>query len=235
MAGIRPITESLIPLASTCEPRFAGAFFLQYHRFASTETFLAFQLMEAYLMITQINDFLFCPRSMYFSGIYRNTTTKEVYHQTPQTIGQANHKSIDEKTYSSHKDIITSMMVYSSKYNLLGCIDILDTQTGLLTERKYSVTAVYEGLRFQLFGQYFALTEMGYRVNAMRIHSSKDNKNYEIALPDAASTAKFEQTLYDINHFSLNTPFTPNPRKCEKCIYSPLCDYGCLLAEEATQ
>lgn len=188
--------------------------------------------MEAYLMITQINDFLFCPRSMYFSGIYRNTTSTDVYHQTPQTVGLANHKSIDENTYSSRKDIISGMMVYSEKYNLLGCIDILDTKTGLLTERKYSVTAVYDGLRYQLFGQFFALSEMGFRVNAMRLHSTKDNKNYDITLPDSLSTAKFEQVLNDIKHFSLNAPFSPNPRKCEKCIYAPLCDYGCNLLED---
>ena len=190
--------------------------------------------MEAYLMITQINDFLFCPRSMYFSGIYRNTTSTEVYHQTPQTIGLANHKSIDDNTYSSHKTVITGMMVYSEKYNILGCIDILDTKSGLLTERKYSVTAVYDGLRYQLFGQYFALTEMGYQVTAMRLHSSKDNKNYDIPLPDSLWTAKFEQVLYDLKHFSLYDSFIPNPRKCEKCIYAPLCDFGCQLTEDET-
>ena len=40
--------------------------------------------MESYLMITQLNDFIFCPRSIYFAGIYRESVSDEVYHQTPQ-------------------------------------------------------------------------------------------------------------------------------------------------------
>ena len=186
--------------------------------------------MEPYLMITQINDFLFCPRSMYFSGIYRNTVNTDMFHQLPQTIGQASHAAIDEHRYSTRKSVITGMTVYSERYNLLGCIDIFDVTSGLLTERKYSVTAVYDGFRYQLFAQFFALKEMGYDVTQMRLHSSKDNKNYDIELPDANSTAKFEKVLNDIRCFSMFNDFTPNPNKCRHCIYSPLCD--CAFTEE---
>lgn len=176
-------------------------------------------------MITQINDFIFCPRSLYFSGIYRNTADTSLYHQTPQEIGTAAHKTIDSSTYSSNKNIITGMTVYSEKYCLLGRIDILDTEKHLLTERKYSITAVYDGFRYQLFAQYFALAEMGYPVNRMRLHSVKDNQNYEIPLPDEKSTAAFEKILTDIRSFSLLAPFSQNQNKCAHCIYRELCDF----------
>jgi len=187
--------------------------------------------MESYLMITQINDFTFCPRSIYFHDIYRNTTDEMTYHQTPQRVGQAAHTTVDEGTYSTRKTIITGMMVYSQKYNLLGRIDILDTDRQLLTERKHSVSAIYDGFRYQLYAQFFALTEMGYAVAQLRIHSTKDNRSYDIPLPTARDIEQFEQVLDEMKAFRLDSPFSPNPKKCARCIYSTLCDV-CPLEEE---
>ena len=65
---------------------------------------------------------------------------------------------------------------------------------------------------------------MGYQVTQMRLHSQKDNRNYEIALPDAAETIKFETILDKMRSFDLQQPFTPNQNKCKHCIYNPLCD-----------
>ncbi|MCD8298261.1 MAG: type V CRISPR-associated protein Cas4 [Opitutae bacterium] len=175
-------------------------------------------------MITQINDFVFCPRSIYFHDIYRCTTDEEFYHQTPQKIGQYSHKAIDENKYSSRQDVITGLTVYSRKYNLVGRIDILDMRENLLTERKYSVTAIYDGFKYQLYAQALALGEMGYEVKRMQIHSAKDNRNYEIAMPDQAEIQKFESVIAAMNSFSMTQPFTQNPKKCEHCIYNPLCD-----------
>lgn len=180
--------------------------------------------MESYLMITQINDFLFCPRSVYYGGIYRNSVDSEVYHQAPQIRGTAAHKTIDAGTYSSAGNILCALPVYSERYNLMGCIDVLDTESHTLTERKYSVTAVYDGFRFQLYAQYFALSEMGYCVKRMRLHSVKDNRNYEIPLPDEVGIKSFEQTLQAIRSFDLFQPYTANPAKCRSCIYAQICD-----------
>ncbi len=180
--------------------------------------------METYLSKTQINDFIFCPRSIYFHNIFRNTSSNDVYHQTPQRIGQAHHTTIDTNTYSTRKDIITGLFVYSAQYNLVGRIDILDLKTKTLTERKYSVTAIYDGFRFQLFAQYFALLEMGFEVEKLRLHSKKDNKAYHIDLPTPAYLVKFQKTLNDMHNFSLFTHMTQNPNKCKKCIYNTLCD-----------
>ena len=65
--------------------------------------------MESYLMITQLNDFIFCPRSIYFAGIYRESVSDELYHQTPQREGLVHHAAIDEHRYSSRDDIITGL------------------------------------------------------------------------------------------------------------------------------
>ncbi len=74
--------------------------------------------MEPYLMMTQINDFLFCPRSMYFSSIYRNTVNTDMFHQLPQTIGQSAHAAVDEHRYSTRKTVITGIFVYSDGNNM---------------------------------------------------------------------------------------------------------------------
>ena len=50
--------------------------------------------METYLMITQINDFTFCPRSIYFHDVYRNSVGEDAYHAVPQKVGRASHKAI---------------------------------------------------------------------------------------------------------------------------------------------
>ena len=180
--------------------------------------------MESYILITQLNDFIFCPRSIFFSGVYRNTTSTEFYHQAPQKIGQAVHAAVDEGRYSTKKNILSGITVYCEKYNLLGKIDIFNTDTGQLTERKYSVTAIYDGFRYQLYAQAFALQEMGYDVKSLRIYSVKDNKIYDIPLPDENECAKFDVLISKIRHFSLESPINPNPRKCANCIYNPLCD-----------
>ena len=180
--------------------------------------------MESYLMITQLNDFIFCPRSIFFAGIYRASVSDDLYHQTPQREGLAHHEAIDNNKYSSRKDIITGLTVYSEKYRLLGRIDIFDQKSGILTERKYSVTAVYPGFRYQLYGQYFALTEMGFTVNELRLYSKKDNKVYPVAIPGPQETEEFNSVIESIQNFSLSTPYDPNPNKCQNCIYNSLCD-----------
>ncbi len=175
-------------------------------------------------MITQLNDFIFCPRSIFFAGIYRESVSDDLYHQTPQREGLVHHTAIDENKYSTRKDVITGLTVYSEKYRLLGRIDIFDQHKGILTERKYSITAVYPGFRYQLYAQYIALTEMGFSVKELRLYSKKDNKVYPVELPDSNTLAEFEDVLERIRNFSLYSPFTPNHNKCSHCIYNSLCD-----------
>lgn len=180
--------------------------------------------MESYLMITQINDFIFCPRSIYFHDVYRGNVHAEFYNQTPQKVGLAAHAAIDDKTYSTRSEVLMGTMVYCEKYKLLGRIDLFNISTGVLTERKYSVTAIYDGFRYQLYAQYFALKEMGYSVREMRLYSKKDNKIYPIKFPSEEEISDFEVILCKMRNFKMTDKFTQNPNKCAHCIYCALCD-----------
>ena len=50
--------------------------------------------MEPYLPISYLNDFIFCPRSIYFHQLY-GRVNQRVYHTPAQTQGKAAHKAID--------------------------------------------------------------------------------------------------------------------------------------------
>lgn len=182
--------------------------------------------MESYIPISYLNDFIFCPRSIYFHQLYGNYR-EELYHDKPQTAGRAAHSSIDEKTYSTRRNILIGVEVYSEKYKLFGRIDIFDIDKGLLWERKREVKTIYDGYVFQLYAHYFALSEMGYTVNQIIIHDLTHNKNYPVRLPyqDKQMLDKFEKVIIDINQYDLEkTDFIPNENKCRRCIYSNLCD-----------
>ena len=58
------------------------------------------------ILITQLNDFIFCPASIYFHNLY-GETDKMVYQSTQQINGTAAHKSVDQATYTTRKDILS--------------------------------------------------------------------------------------------------------------------------------
>lgn len=182
--------------------------------------------METYIPISYLNDFIFCPRSIYFHQLYGNYR-EELYHEKPQTAGRAVHTAIDEKSYSTKKNILIGTEIYSEKYNLHGKIDIFDIEKGMIWERKREIKQIYDGYIFQVYAHYFGLTEMGYTVSKIIIHDIIHNKNYSIPLPeeDKQMLDKFEKLINDINAYSLEkSEFKPNINKCMKCIYSNLCD-----------
>jgi len=68
---------------------------------------------------------------------------------------------------------------------------------------------------------------MGYTVNEIVIHDLVHNKNYPILLPEnnIEMQMKFEKLICDINNFNFEgAGLEPNKMKCERCIYSQLCD-----------
>jgi len=116
--------------------------------------------------------------------------------------------------------------VFSDKYKLCGKIDIFDVKKGLLTERKKHIETIYDGYVFQLYAQYFALSEMEYTVNALQLYSFDTNKKYAVLLPEQniEMKLKFEELIDRINNFDINTNIEVNPNKCKRCIYINLCD-----------
>lgn len=183
------------------------------------------EFMEAYIKITYLNDFLFCPLSIYYHELYGDTNPI-LYHDKPQIEGKEAHRTIEEKSYSTHKSVLQGIDVYSEKYCLCGKIDTFDVSTGVLTERKKSVKKVFDGYIFQLYGQCFALREMGHDVKKLRIWSKDDNRVYEIPLPedDSEKFSLFESTIKAFNEFDYESFVQENQEKCMNCIYSSFCD-----------
>lgn len=181
--------------------------------------------MESYIQSSLLNDFIFCPRSIYFHGVYGNADVS-LYHSSSQTSGKAAHESIEAKTYSTKNEILQGIEFYSEKYKIVGKIDLFDVKKGVLSERKKEIKIVYDGYIFQLYAQYFGLVEMGYDVIQMVLYDLTHNKTYPILVPseDPIFFAKFEKLVSDLQNFDLEKEFFPNVNKCKNCIYSNLCD-----------
>lgn len=181
--------------------------------------------MENNILITWLNDFIFCPKSIFYHNLYSDVNSVSLQEQS-QINGTAAHKILDNGTYSSKDIYLTGISVYCDKFNLSGKIDKLDLKTGALTERKKKIKNIYDGFVLQLYGQYFSLTEMGYKVNSLNLYSMDDNKVYPIPLPDESEYyyQRFLEVIEGINIFSEADFSLQNPKKCRRCIYKELCD-----------
>lgn len=181
-------------------------------------------MSETPINITALNDFIFCPLSIYFHLLY-DDIDKMTYYSTDQINGLYAHRPVDNKSYSV-ADTVTGLEVYCEKYNLIGKIDIYNKTEKTLIERKKKVKTIYDGYVFQLYAQYFAMIEMGYKIDKLLIHSIDDNKNYIVELPvyDNEMFEKFERTINEIQTFDMNNFVQTNHEKCARCIYSPYCD-----------
>lgn len=181
--------------------------------------------MEETILISYLNDFIFCPVSIYFHKLYGNLK-KDLYQSEYQINGKNAHKAIDNKTYSTKKNILQGIDIYSSKYGIEGKIDIFDVNKGEIVERKNKITQIYEGYVFQIYAQYYGLKEMGYKIKKLSLYSMSDNKKYDIKLPEdnKEMKIKFENLIKNIHQFSIENFKQDNKEKCKKCIYEPACD-----------
>lgn len=181
--------------------------------------------MEETILISYLNDFIFCPISIYFHKLYGDEE-KTLYQREEQINGTNSHKSIDQNTYSTRKDILQGIEVYTEKYNIIGKIDMFDIKSKTLTEKKNYISQIYDGYVFQLYAQFFALKDMGYDIEKIRLYSIKDNKIYNIKLPseDKEMFIKFENLITEMKNFNMKNFVQENVKKCENCIYEPACD-----------
>lgn len=181
--------------------------------------------MDDAILITELNDFIFCPVSIYFHKMY-DGVDRMLFQNTDQINGTAAHERVDNGWYSTRRSILQAVDVYSEKYNIRGKIDLFDLQTKTLRERKKKVNKIYDGYVFQVYAQYFALKEMDYDVERIEIYSMDDNKSFPIKLPeeDLDMFIKFEQVIDDIRNFEMDGFVQDNQSKCMHCIYEPACD-----------
>jgi len=182
-------------------------------------------VVESYIPISFLNDFIFCPRSIYFHQLY-GRSSESIYHTTDQSEGKAAHKSVDTKTYTTSKKVLQTIEIHSYRFGLGGKIDTFDMDKKLLTERKKKIKVIYDGYIYQLYAQYHCLIDMGYEVESIRLYSMDDNKIYPIKLPseDKSRQKQFEKLLQNIRSFDLTKPFAINPNKCNRCVYRHMCD-----------
>lgn len=185
--------------------------------------------MDNAIIISNLNDFIFCPVSIYFHNLYGNRDTL-AYQGKAQINGSKAHEAVDHGTYSTRKNIITSLDVYCEKYNIVGKIDIYDGDKKVLIERKRLIKQIYDGYIFQLYAQYFAMKEMGYEVKKIQFYSMADNKMYPVKLPEDNwdMMEKFEKTIDEMRSFNISNFQQSNMEKCKNCIYEPACDRGML-------
>ncbi|MFA5211058.1 MAG: type V CRISPR-associated protein Cas4 [Patescibacteria group bacterium] len=182
--------------------------------------------MEQYIQISKLNDFIFCPYSLYFHSIYENYE-KKVFQRSVQTVGTIKHEAIDEDKYSSSKKYLVGIPVYSEKYNLMGKIDIYDQENKFLIERKTKIKNIYDGYKMQLYAQMFCLEEMSFEVKKIFVYSLEDNKKYKIDLPNETERKNFIDLIEKIQNFDIlkNKDVKVNENKCLNCIYNELCPF----------
>jgi len=181
--------------------------------------------MDDIIKISNINDFIFCPASIYFHNLYGNEN-KLMFQSKYQLNGTKAHETVDENKYSIKAEIITALDVYSEQYRIIGKIDIFDKKKKLLVERKKHIKEIYDGYIFQLYAQYYCMKEMGYEISKLELRSVDDNKKYNVKLPeeDLEMNTKFENTINEIRKFDLEGYQQTNTLKCGNCIYEDACD-----------
>lgn len=181
--------------------------------------------MDPFIKISTLNDYVFCPKSIYFHDLYGKYSRK-VFQWTDQIEWEFSHESIDKKKYSTSKKILQGLAIYSSKYNIWWKIDLYHIEKKSLMERKTFVEKIYYGYVLQVYAQYFCMIEMGYQIDKIKIYSIQDNKVYEIPIPGEKETKDFEIFLDTYRWYHPDSRFfNQNPKKCEKCIYNELCDF----------
>lgn len=179
--------------------------------------------MDDHIQISKLNDFIFCPFSLYFHSVYEGFS-QSVCHSTSQTRGKIVHRCFDRGGYSTEKKYLQGLEIYSENYGLAGKLDLFDSENGVLIERKNKIKRIYDGYVFQVYAQCFCLQEMGYKVKKIFLHSLEDNKRYSIPLPKQQDKQRFKELVFQIRHFNLNNFKKPSASaKCAHCIYRPLC------------
>lgn len=180
--------------------------------------------MLDYIPISSLNDFVFCPYSIYLHNVYMESD-ESLYHATPQTQGKVAHETVDRKTASNRSDELLSLPVYSEEYGLMGKIDVYRMKEKKLIERKYQLKQIFQGQVYQLWAQMLCLREMGYEVESLAFYEMSANRMIPVQLPTDSDLLQFRGFIERFRRFDPSaTPFTVNPNKCIHCIYCNLCD-----------
>lgn len=182
--------------------------------------------METFLPITYLNDFVFCPYSVYLHQVFDNNA-EDLYSANPQQKGKAAHADIDlfeDRTDQGGQEILKGIYVVSNRLGVYGRIDTLFVSERKLVESKYEIKILYRGYYYQLWCQYYALTEMGFSIDSLEFYSIKDDKVFIVNIPTESDFHELKAHIRKIAWYDFESPLHVNPEKCKRCIYSSLCD-----------
>lgn len=179
--------------------------------------------MNNYILISNLNDFTFCPYSIYLHNVYMDTD-EELFHAKPQTRGKMAHESVDKKTSSSLKDEMLSLPISSDEMGIMGKIDVYRQKEKLLVERKYKIARIYRGQLYQIWAQYFCMLEMGYEIEKLAFYEISTNKMVDVELPTESDKEELLAFIEKYKNYDLNSSFQINENKCRHCVYCNLCD-----------
>lgn len=173
--------------------------------------------------ISMLNDFVFCPYSIYLHNIYMEAD-EDTYHAVPQVRGKISHYTIDKKNYSSSKDVLVSLPVFSNRLGVYGVIDIYDKKQKQLIERKYRLKKIFRGQLYQLWAQYYCMVEMGYKVEEIAFYEMATNVSHVVAIPSDEDILELRDAIERFRCFSPDSEYVQEAGKCSHCIYVNLCD-----------
>lgn len=176
--------------------------------------------MEHYLPITTLNDFVFCPYSVYLHQIYKNTS-EDIYHSFSQSRGQRLHDFIDRDTNSLY---LKSAFVISEKLGIYGKIDEFKDIDKELIEYKSTTAVFYKGYYYQIWAQYLCLIEMGIEVKKLAFYDLSKHYKTPIPLPSSEDIKELEAFINYVKKYEMGSKIIVNPNKCSKCIYFNLCE-----------
>ncbi len=180
--------------------------------------------MTDYILISELNDYIFCPYSIYLHNVYQNTD-EGLFHAAPQTIGKMSHETVDKKTGSNRSDYIFSLPIYSEEFGLMGKIDLYKSKDKTLIERKYQISRIFQGQIYQLWAQMLCLKEMHYEVEQLFIYEISKKQYHPIPMPTEEDIVSFRNFLDNFRSFDPSrSKFPINKNKCQHCIYCNLCD-----------
>ena len=151
-------------------------------------------------------------------------TDEGLYHATPQTRGKLAHEPVDSKTSSNRNDDIFALPIYSEQLGLMGKIDVYKRKDKKLVERKYQLKHIFQGQIYQLWAQYYCMTEMGYAVDSIAFYEISTNKTIPVNIPSEADRKELESFILSFKSYDPLMQIQVNPNKCQHCIYCSLCD-----------
>ena len=180
--------------------------------------------MIDYIPLSTLNDYIFCPYSIYLHSVYMESD-EDLFKAKPQIEGTIVHQATDRKTSSTRKEDIMSLPVFSDEFGISGKIDVFKQDKHLLIERKNNLKQIFRGQIYQLWGQYFCMTEMGYDVRKLAFYEISTNKMIAVELPGESGRKELMEFIERFKNYNpLHSYIKTNPNKCAHCIYCNLCD-----------